>query len=146
VPLNYDNTDLAWTGRGDYVIGHDGDLMDTYADPLRSFFQEVRTRVMSDTGDWANYPEIGANLGDFVGEPNTKITAESVKRRIQSALAKSGLVHNSDMNILYMPIDIDKLMLRISIKVRPSARNAGSDTLTINLAYSYSENNVYFVR
>jgi hypothetical protein len=146
MPLNYDSTDLAWTNRGDIIIGHDGDIMDTYSDPLRSLYQEIRTRIMSDVGDWANYTDIGATLSDFVGEPNTKITAESVKRRIQSALAKGGLVHNNDMQILYLPIDRDKLMIRLSIKVQSTARNAGSETLSIGLAYSYSENNVYFVQ
>jgi hypothetical protein len=141
---NYDSTDLVWTSRGDIAIGHNGDIADTFSDPLRSLYQEIRTRIMSEIGDWVIYPEIGASISDFVGEPNTKVTAESVKNRIQSALAKNGLINNSDMNILYMPIDIDKLLVRLSVKVAPTARNAGSETLTINFIYEYSENNVYF--
>jgi len=142
---NYDRTDLAWTSRGDVVIGHNGDLMDTYDDPLRSLHQEVRTRVMSAVGDWRIYPELGASIEDYVGEPNTKITAEAVKTRVTAAITRNGLVSNSDLKVQYVPIDIDKLMLRISIRVAPTARNGGSNYLGINFLYDYSENHAYFV-
>ena len=143
---NYDRTDFAWTSRGDLAIGHNGDIMDTYDDPLRSLHQEIRTRVMSAVGDWRNYPEIGASLEDYVGEPNNKITAEAIKTRIVTSITRNGLVNNSDLKVQYAPIDIDKLMVRISIRVAPTAKNGGSNYLGINLLYDYSENHAYFVR
>jgi len=146
MPQNYDRTDLAWTSRGDLVIGHNGDVMDTYDDPLRSLYQEVRTRVMSAVGDWRTYPEVGASLEDYVGESNTKVTAEAIKTRVTAAITRNGLVNSSDLKVQYAPIDIDKLMLRISIRVAPTARNGGSDYLGINFLYDYSENHAYFVR
>jgi len=146
MPYIYDNTDLAWTSKGDLSLSHDGDIMDTYEDPLRSLYQEIRTRVMSEQGDWSIYPGLGANLSDFVGEPNNKQTAESIKVRIISSLTRSGLVQNADVNVRCVPIEIDKIMVRISITVLPTARNAGSDTLLFNLLYDYSENHAYFVQ
>jgi hypothetical protein len=145
MPLNYDRTDLNWTNRGDFVIGHNGDIMDTYADPLRSLYQEIRTRLMSDVGDWAMYGNVGASISDFVGEPNNKVTAESLKRRVITSLTRDGLVANKDIDVKYMPIDIDKIMLRLSIKVLATSRNASSQALTIGLVYTYSENNVFFI-
>jgi hypothetical protein len=146
MPQVYDKTDFAWTSRGDLVIGHSGDIMDTYEDPLRSLYEEVRTRIMSVTGDWRNYPDLGAGLEDYVGEPNNKVTAEALKVRIITAITRNGLVSNSDLEVRYSPIDIDKIMFRISIRVVPTARNAGSDYLGISFLYDYSENHAYFVQ
>jgi hypothetical protein len=139
----YDSNDFAWTLRGDYVISHDGDLMDTYEDPLRSVVEEIRDCVKSDKGDWKLYPEVGASISDYVGEPNTKLSAEAIKMRILTAITRNGLVNSNDVKILYAPIDIDKIMFRLSLTVAPTARNRASQYLTLNVIYSYSENNVY---
>jgi len=141
----YDNTDLFWTSRGDYLIGGDGDISDTEYDPLRSVVQEIKTRIEADQGDWKNFPSVGADIADFVGEPNNVTTAEAVKTRIISALARDGFINTNDMKVKYMPVDRDKLLVRIIIKVAPTARNANSETLTLNALYSFSDNNVYFM-
>jgi len=47
---------------GDLAIDRTGDVRDTSYDPLRSTFQEVRTRAQSSFRDWATQPSIGANL------------------------------------------------------------------------------------
>lgn len=145
MPQVYDRSDFAWSTRGDLVIGHDGDIMDTYDDPLRSLYQEIRTRVMSTLGDWAMYPDLGANVEEFVGEPNNKVTAEALKTRIIAAIMRNGLVHGADLKVKYSPIDIDKIMFRISIAVAPTAINGGSDYLGLSFLYDYSENHAYFV-
>lgn len=142
-PQVYDRNDLAWTSRGDIIISHDGDIMDTNADPLRSLFQEVKTRIKSEIGDWKLSPTVGSSIGDYVGEPNNKLTAEAIKTRIKVALTQDGLVNSSDLSIKYMPIDIDRLMVRVTILVAQTAKNAGSESLKINVLYHYSENNVY---
>jgi hypothetical protein len=144
MPRNYDANDLLWTSRGDYYI-FNGDLMDTYNDPLRSLVQEIKTRASCDQGAWKLYPELGSNISDFVGEPNNKQTAEGIKTRIINSLARHGFMHTSDIKIKYMPIDIDKLLLRISVSVLPTADNAGSDTLTIHGLYNYEEDQISFI-
>lgn len=142
----YDKTDVVWTNRGDMCISGDGDLQDTSFDPLRSLSQEINTRIESDQGDWKSFPDIGASISDFVGEPNNKITAEAIKTRIIGALAQDGFIHTSDMKIKYMPIDRESIIFRISLKVAPTALNGNSTELVQNILYNYSDNNVYFVR
>lgn len=141
----YDGSDLVITSRLDLAIGHNGDIMTSIEDPLRSLYQQIKIRIMSDQGDWDLYREIGASVSAFVGEPNNKITAESLKKRIVTSMTRNGLVNNADIDVKYMPIDRDKLAFRINIKVAPTARNVNSDTLRINMIYSYSENNAYFL-
>jgi hypothetical protein len=143
---DYDKTDLVWTSRGDLFVGSEGDLMDTEYDPLRSVVQEILTRLRADFGDWQFAPNIGAQLSDFVGEPNNKTNAENIKSRILSILSKDNLVGTRDVNIRYIPITHDRLMYRVSLKVAPTPRNGNSETLVMNFMYSYSDNNVYSVR
>jgi len=142
---NYDRTDLVWTSRGDYVIGHDGDLMDSEQDPLRSLVQEIKTRVGGDQGDWSVFPQIGANISDFVGEPNTKVTAEGMSTRINAALARNGFINTKDIKIKYIPVDREKILLRVSIKVAPTIANANTELLTLHGLYNYKENQVSFI-
>jgi hypothetical protein len=139
----YDNNDMYWSARGDFVINHDGDLADCHGDPLRSIYQEIRTRLASDLGEWSLHPGIGASIGDFVGEPNNKVTAEAIKVRIRSALTRDGLVNSRDLKIQYAPIEEDQIMFRLSLSVAPTFANAGSNTLGMNIIYNYSENNIY---
>lgn len=143
MPKNYDRNDFAWSYRGGYILSHDGDFSDTKYDPLRSQYEEIRDVVKSDINSWKIAKNIGASLSDFVGEPNNKITAEAIKTRIISALTRNGLVNSEDLKVTYLPYDIDKLIIRISIKVAPTAANKGSNTLSITMGYSYSENNVF---
>ena len=141
----YDKSDLYWTSRGDYLIGNEGDIMDTKYDPLRSLVQELRTRVEADQGDWVVFPTVGADLRDYVGEPNSAVVAEGIRTRLLAAFARDGFVISRDMKVQHMPIDRDKLLVRASIKVAPTAANGNSDTLILTMVYNYSNNNVYSV-
>lgn len=140
----YDKVDCFWTSRGDYRIDGDGDIMTTHLDPLRSLAQEVQTRIESDQGDWAVFTATGANLRDYVGEANNPYIAEAIKTRIHGALTRDGFINNRDLKIKYMPIDRDKILIRLTITVAPTALNNGSRQLTLNSIYNYSDNNVYF--
>lgn len=145
MPNNYDNMDILWNSRGDLCIDEFGDIMDTDYDPLRSLVQEIRTRLEASSGDWKVFANIGANLGDFVGQTNDKTTAEGLKLRIKDALTKDGFIAPQDINVIYMPVTRDKLMVRITVRVRKTVKNGNSESLTIGLLYQYSENNIYFL-
>lgn len=139
---NYDSTDLVFTTRGDYAC-FNGDLASSEEDPLRSLYQEILTRVKSSLGDWEMYPSLGASLEDFIGEPNNKITAEAMKIRMTASLAKDGFLNTSDLNIQYIPVDDDRILFRISVKIAPTAINNNSTSLGIRVLYNYKENNVF---
>lgn len=141
---NQDKIDLFFTSRGDFS-NKNGDLFSTETDPLRSLFQEARTRVMSSIKDWKLYPTLGASLEDFVGEPNNKVIAEAIKVRIISSLTKDGFIPKNDISVKYLPIEHDRLMIRIQIKVAPTELNGNSTTLGIKVLYNYIENNISVV-
>jgi hypothetical protein len=141
----YDNTDLSWTKRGDLLLSHNGDVAHTELDPLRSIVQEIRKRVRYAIGELKTAPRVGASLKNFVGKPNNKVVAEAIKSRIISALSRDGLVDKNDLNIQYLPVDRETLLVRLSLKVAATPRNRGSEMLTLSVTYNYSENNPYFI-
>ena len=143
MPQNYDKVDFAWTAGGDIVLGHSGDILDTSHDPLRSLHQECVTRIKSEIKDWKSYPDLGASISDFVGEPNNKLIAEAIKTRITAALTKHGFINSKDISIKYAPIDIDRILFRITITVLATAENRGSNYIKINTLYNYGENNIF---
>ena len=143
MPKTYDGADYLWSWRGDYVVDEEGDIASTEYDPLRAVVQDIRDILSTNAGDWKLYLDRGASLSDFVGELNSKITAENIKIRIIGSLIKTGTVSFEDIKVKYMPIDNDKLMIRINLSVTPTAENFGSEDLKIDFVYSYSENNVY---
>lgn len=142
---NYDKIDLYWGRHGDFVLGNEGDLLDTSTDALRSLVQEVRTRIQSSQGDWKVYPDIGANLPDLVGEPNNKITAESGKAKITAALAQYGLLASNDIDISYMPLDEKTILYRLKIKTMATAENRTCNSLKIDIVYNYQDDNLHIL-
>lgn len=145
MPKNCDRTDFYWSWRGDFIIGPDGDIFSTENEPLRSLVQEVRTRLQSELGDWALYPDLASNLSGLVGEANNKQTAEAGKARITSVLSKYGLVDTKDITVSYIPISVDAILYRIKIRVSPTQANGYMDAITINISYNYTDNNIHFL-
>jgi len=134
--------DLEWVWSGDLVLNDGGDVKDTSRNPLLSFIQEARTRVRSDLYDWAIHPHIGAGLSDFIGEPNTKQTAESGKARIIAALIKDDFCNQDAIDVRYVPVDRHQILYRVKIALPDVAE---SDIVTLNLLLTTDEFQVTFL-
>ena len=134
--------DLRWTWNGDFVIGNQGDLMDTSAHELLSFIQEVKTRVRSDLYDWKLHPSLGASLSDLIGELNNKEIAERGKARIISALVRDGFVGARFIKVNYIPIDQNHLMYRLSIVIPDMVQG---EEIELNLLLDTNEFEILFL-
>lgn len=144
MPRVYDKVDLYWTFEGDFLVGPEGDLYDTSADPLRSLIQEVKTRLQSEQRDWGIFPRVGAGMSELVGEPNNRENAENGKAKIISALSRDGLVSASDISIKYIPITRESILYRLSIAIIATAGNYRTEYAQVNLLYNYTDNNLHF--
>jgi len=82
--------DLQITDGGELVLGPDGDLALVYGDD--QIAQEVLFRLKTQIGDWTLSPQIGADLEDFIGQPNTGLVHAAMEQRIINALAFDSLV------------------------------------------------------
>jgi hypothetical protein len=109
--------DLYFSLDEDYVLGPEGDLLDTSFDIFRSLWQEVRTRVKAERGDWAEHPNIGAELHELLGEVNARFTAEEGRTKIISCLTRGGFINNGALSVRYVPIARNIILYLIEIQV-----------------------------
>tara|TARA_R110002020_G_scaffold268819_3_gene484129 strand:- start:79579 stop:80034 length:456 start_codon:yes stop_codon:yes gene_type:complete len=139
----YDTNDLFFSFEGDFDVDESGDLRDTLYDPLRSIRQQILTRVKSEKGDWQYQGSIGANLSNFVGEPNSRETGMAIKNAVRVALGQHALVDLNGVKIDVMPISRTMIALRVEVAYLRTSENSVSDPLLLNFLYDYIDNNIY---
>lgn len=140
---NYDSIDLDWTWSGDFIIGDDGDLQDTSEDLLLSLVNEMTTVVKSSVGDWAEEINVGADLDDFIGEPNTREVGLQIQTRLESAL--SLIMNPNDINVRVTPVHIHKVLIMLTVQVQATPENKANpgDVVSISFVYDYFEKGIF---
>ena len=144
---NYDDIDMRWTWNGDYGLGLDGDLLDTSNDLLLSLIQDCHTVCASELKDWEIYPNLGANLDDFIGEPNTRSRALLIHDRVQLGLVGAGIVADRDLTVNVVPIHRHKVLIILTINVMPTAANglsAQTGAVRTALVFDFVEQGMLF--
>jgi hypothetical protein len=141
----YDATDLRFGWSGDYALGEDGDLADTSDDGLESLRQELQTIAKSEINDWAVYPTYAATLSDYVGQPNTRPTANALHDRLRTAIIANGIVLESDLDIKVIPVHIHKVLIYIRVNATPTAFNELKDNrVVVSLLFDFTEYGIFF--
>lgn len=82
--------DFKLTNEGEFVIGPDGDLATVEGD--EALAQAVVFRLKTTKGDWTLDPSCGADLEQFIGAPNTRVTRDVIEQAVASELLRGGLV------------------------------------------------------
>ena len=140
----YDAIDLLWTDDGDYAVSREGDVADTEFDALLAIKQDMYDRVKSDKMDYAEAPETGATLSDFVGETNTRERGMEIERRVFSSFITGGdSISLGDVSIRVFPTSLDTVNIRVELRVKPTPWNQQTRLVSMNLLYAYNENHVY---
>ncbi len=140
---NYDSVDLDWTWDGDLVTGDDGDLKDTSDDLLLSLVNEIHTVVKSSTQDWRDNPEVGADIDDFVGEPNDRITAKELQKRVFSSLLT--IVRAEDLSVRVTPVHIHRVLIIVNVQAQATVNNklTAFEPVVVHFIFDYAENGLY---
>ena len=141
----YDNTDL-WVST-DLDIWPDsstGDIKDTSAEPLRSLKQEIASIALYSPGDWRSFPDIGAGLREYIGQPNTEEVANEMSGDLFDAFIEDRVVDASDLSIEPMPISVEDILFHIEINADSIEPDEPPYTLEIDLATSL-RGNVFLV-
>jgi hypothetical protein len=143
MPRSYDSIDLDWTWDGDFIIDQQGDLKDTSEDLLLSLRNEIFTVVKSDLQDWREDPNVGADLGDFVGEPNIATTGKAIEQRVRVSLA--AIINSSDIDVRVIPVGIHRVLIAITIQVLATSANrlSSGEAISISFLYDYFERGVF---
>jgi hypothetical protein len=145
----YDSIDFKWTWDGDYVLGQDGDIADSGSsgDYLESLITEVHTVLRSEFGDWQYDPNLGTNLSDFVGEPNSRENGQQIEQRIQSRLVAAQLLRPEDVIVKVIPTGKHEIFVTITVNATSTPLNKlePGSSLIVSLVYDTLEDNVFFL-
>ena len=140
---NYDSIDWDFTWDGDLARDSSGDILDTSTDMLLSLRNEIFTIVKSDLGDWREESSVGSDLGDFVGESNTKDTAIAIQERVSNSLTI--ICSSNDINVRVIPTGTHKVLINIQVQVLATQQNGlkSGDTLLVSFLYDYFERGTF---
>lgn len=146
MPTNYDKVDLQWSWNGDYSPGQDHDFADTSSDKIQSLVQEIQTVVQSSLADWEEHPGLGAGLDDFIGEANTRQTAESLKTRVRDSLILFNIVRDTDLDVKVLPVGPHTVLILIRVAALATEENSlAENSIVITTVFDYLERGVFFI-
>lgn len=77
--------------------------------------QIIMNRLKTDAPDWFCHPNMGGNLSDLIGEPNTQATGDRGVAYIKAALTYNGLYSESQISVSRVPISISEILYLITI-------------------------------
>lgn len=111
-----DKTDFLFTQNGELVFDTDKkDIASTKKIPLKGLQQQIEARVNSNKGEWALNPNLGADIKNFLGSPNTKKTADNIREVLTNELLRGGFLKSSEFIIRAFPISDSKLAIFLQI-------------------------------
>lgn len=132
-----ESLDFYFSSNGDFCLDDTGMLRDTKYDKYRYFIQRVNTRLSSVQGDWSLAPEVGANLTDFLGSPNTADTGRLIKRRVFNELTRANFISPRDLDVRVMPLS--ETSIGIIINVTPPDTTS---QVVLTYSYDYRDNKI----
>lgn len=132
---NEESQDLFFSNNGDFRLGSNGSLERTVGYDYRALVQTIVKRISSSTGDWPMQRQIGSNLGDFVGQDNSRETANLIRSRIVTELTKGNFIAASNLRVQILPVSKTSIIILIFIRTSDP-----SQPISINFTYDMRDN------
>lgn len=86
-----------------------------YAVSYMSEKQVVMNRLRTDNPDWYLHDEIGADLSELIGLPNTRATGNLGVTLILHSLCNDGFLNPEDLRIRPVPISSSEILFHITL-------------------------------
>jgi len=108
VNLSKRSKDALWTTDGDLYLDPNGkgEVYIATAKQDEILHSSVIKRLTSSQGDWRTVYDLGADLRDFMGLPNSRETSDFIKSRVLSTLTQDGLIRSGAIDIELFPISL----------------------------------------
>lgn len=129
---------MARTDAIDLMFTEDGDLaIDIKTNELATvqkqgyIAQSARNRIKITDPEWIDYEinQIGANLEDLLGMPNTQETAIEGIERIVSVLTRDGLISTEEVYVRPVPVGKYVVAFFVFIKIPDVPESLGFEVL-----------------
>lgn len=82
------------------------------ADALK---QIAYTRIRTQAPDWLIHPNMGGNLEDLIGEPNTRNTAQRGVKMIRDALTYGEFLSVGEFTVKAVPVNKEEILFIVRI-------------------------------
>ena len=106
--------DIALSYDGGAILNDRGDLEATSG--LDALSRKVSRIVKTRNPAWKLYPDIGANLEDFVGQPNTRETAAEMTKRLNYVLNKDQISGTNFLEVRVVPANAASVYIFIFLR------------------------------
>lgn len=77
--------------------------------------QVILNRLRTDNPDWYLHREIGADLSDLIGQPNTRATGEQGRVAIERSLTYDSFLSVNDLSIRPVPLSANEILFHITV-------------------------------
>ena len=106
----------------DIQMSEDGDLVIIDSDlalvnGVAWFIQEVSKIVKTNNPTWALHPNVGANVEDFAGQPNTREVARSIEKQVREAVTAEHIEMPGTIRVKAVPTSADSIVVYINLDV-----------------------------
>lgn len=130
----YGNRDIATDFYGDLILNDRGDLQ--LAESYDTYKSAANFLLRTDNGEYAPSPQVGCNLGTFVGKLNTTINHELMEQQATAKLVAS-LFNREDVQVDVMSFDENEVLCVVSFGGYYLVDNEFVDIETQKLTYTF---------
>jgi hypothetical protein len=135
--LSKNSIDLHWTSDGDLRLGENEDLGKVNYVEGRVGKQIILKRLQSRKGDWANAKDLGANLFDYAGMPNTRETGQLIQSSVIQSLIEDGTFSPNSLEVEVYPTSEESIAVAMAAKIPFS-----SNTTFLQVDYDLRSNSI----
>ena len=95
----------------------DGELIRDIAMQVSSLVdkQVIINRLKTDDPDWVLHPDIGSNLSDLIGLPNTRETGDLGVELIERSLCGDGYINETNLSVRPVPVSSEEILFYITV-------------------------------
>lgn len=106
--------DAYFTEEGDIVVSSSGDIALTPT-TWRDDVQQAYIRMMTDIGDYLTYPELGADLSQLFGRPQSPETGDWGVRLIDAAMQRENRFIGKPYQVNAIPVSYQSIRFDVII-------------------------------
>lgn len=109
----YNETDIAVTPSGDLSLDSTGGFPIIVGSGVLQ--QDIAFRLRTDYDDFTPHPEIGADLVELIGEPNTREVVKFGETKIIHSLTHDARIRNVDLYVRGVPVALEKVIYYVFV-------------------------------
>ena len=123
----YNEIDIQVTASGDLGIGSNKDFILIVGSGVLQ--QDITFRLRTNHNEFTPHPDVGADLEELIGEPNSRQIAKLGEDKIIHSLIRDNRVRNMDLYVHGVPLALEKIMYYVFVNDGTAKLNVTPDVI-----------------